>query len=139
MLIFSLQCRTFEFVVKSPTPVAVELDPEKINLPVSYDNCLFLLVAVEAEDTTKQVARAAKALGKAVRNTGVKQLVINGFAGLSKLPADSTHSQTILSGLHSRLIEREPGLHVDTMPFGWRKEWTLDVVSGVWAQRCIHV
>ncbi|WP_019930488.1 threonyl-tRNA synthetase editing domain-containing protein [Nocardia sp. BMG111209] len=138
MLILSLQCDTFEYAVKSPTAQAIDLDPGQLDVPNRFENCLFLLVSIDETDGIKQVTRAAKAIVKVVHATGVKQLIINGFAALSGHPADQHRAQEMLRLLGERLAEREPALPVEHMPFGWRKRWIMDVVAGLWAQRSIR-
>ncbi|MCU1644086.1 MAG: hypothetical protein JWN03_4361 [Nocardia sp.] len=139
MLIFSLHCQLFEYSMESPTDLAVDVDLESVGQRHSFKNCLYLLTSVEPHDGAKQVTRAARAIRKVLGATGAEQVVINGFATLAKIPAPAEHSQEILRHFAFRLGEREPELLVQSLPFGWRKHWTMDVVAGPWGQRCLHL
>ncbi|MET8872156.1 threonyl-tRNA synthetase editing domain-containing protein [Nocardia sp. NPDC004604] len=139
MVIFSLQCRTFSYRTVSPTPHAIDLSSAEIDAVQDYDNCLFLLVGVELGDSAARLRPAVKAIRRTIRQTGVKSVVINGFAGLSADPADPEVSAALLQSLRVRVHTLDPDVEVHVMPFGWRKDWTMDAVAGPWSQRCLHL
>ncbi|MGF6889576.1 hypothetical protein ABIA39_009041 [Nocardia sp. GAS34] len=138
MKILSQRCATLEYTVTTASSAAVMLDSVNIGELQEFSDCLFLLVGVERSDLGV-ARRAAKVINRIANKTGAIGIVINGFSQMADPHehCDGPTAQRVLAVLAELLSAR--GWDVHTMPFGWNKQWTAQVLDGEWEQRVTHL
>jgi threonyl-tRNA synthetase len=137
MRILALQCDDFSYTLDRPSKFATDLSAGKGLVHRHWMNCLLLLLTVEPDDFVKS-REAAKSVRRVARNAGATTIVINAFAHLSENLATPEESEKTVEAIRLRL-DAEPTLTVFVTPFGWYKNFGMQVASGGWSQRYLHV